>query len=75
MDDTELADDNNTLISYRVGRIEKTLEGMDKKLDDMNVSVIVEKVQSLEKSRDRLVTAITGAYVVILGVIIERLLA
>lgn len=56
--------DGETLTAWRLGRVEKALEELGKKLDtigSIKETVIVhsEKIASLERSRDRLIAAIS----------------
>jgi hypothetical protein len=64
MSDLEIVPEGENLMAWRLGRVEKTLETIDEKLDSFSsISTRVEvnsiRVASLEKSRDRMVAAIT----------------
>ncbi len=63
------------IVVWRLGRVEKALEELDKKLDAVaalkdTVIVHSEKIASLEKSRDRMIAAVSilGTGTIMLGI-------
>jgi hypothetical protein len=75
MDNLEIVPEGETLMAYRLGRVERSLEELNRKLDsiaDIRTQVLTNslKITSLEKSRDRL---IAGVSVIGTGVIMLSL--
>lgn len=57
--------DGENLAAWRLGRLEKAVEQVDSKIDGFNavkenVLINQEKIRSLEKSRDRMIAALSG---------------
>jgi type IV secretory pathway component VirB8 len=62
--DTDKLPEGESLTAWRMGRVEKALEELGRKLDQIGsiketVIVHSEKIASLERSRDRLIAAIS----------------
>lgn len=80
MDITESVPEGETLTAWRLGRVERSLEEIAKKLDtfaNLREVLVVhsEKIASLERSRDRLIAGIsvvaTGTVMLILNLFFE----
>lgn len=64
MADLDVVPEGESIVTWRLGRVEKSLEDLGKKFDNFSelvktVTVLSEKVNSLEKSRDRLIAGIS----------------
>lgn len=80
MEMEDILPEGESLTAWRLGRVEKSLESLNTKLDligSIKETVIVhtEKIASLERSRDRLIAAISvlATGLVLLG--LERFLS
>lgn len=70
------ADEN--LVAWRLGRLEKALEELAKKFDafqDLSKAVTIntEKIASLEKSRDRLIAALSIVSTGLIALVFQRI--
>lgn len=78
--DEDTLPEGESLTAWRLGRVEKALETLNSKLDTIGsiketVIIHTEKIASLERSRDRLIAAISvlATGLVLLG--LERFLS
>ena len=78
MAELEVIPPDDNVVAWRLGRLEKALEDLGKKFDSFQdlskaVTINTEKIGSLEKSRDRLIAALSVVSTGLLALVFQRI--